>query len=162
RGAVVDLSHVAALARPDDFGALDDTDRGHPGRAGDPAALDHAFGLHLSALLATGPAAAPRARVSGDAFHRDLARHHHPRRWISRPVKRVCVAGCHLLRAAHHECHVVPKEPPVMRRSWLPAAAVVALAGCSGLAHVEPSKYPDPKRDSITFWGHACSYIDVG
>ena len=38
----------------------------------------------------------------------------------------------------------------------------LALAGCSGLARVEPSVYPAPARDAITFWGHACSYIDVG
>jgi L-ascorbate metabolism protein UlaG (beta-lactamase superfamily) len=48
-----------------------------------------------------------------------------------------------------------------MRRLCVVFAAVAVLAGCSGLAKVEPSQYPDPKRDSITFWGHACSYIDV-
>ena len=49
-----------------------------------------------------------------------------------------------------------------MRRAWLVLAAAASLAGCTGLAKVEPSRYPDPKRDSVTFWGHACSYIDVG
>jgi L-ascorbate metabolism protein UlaG (beta-lactamase superfamily) len=37
-----------------------------------------------------------------------------------------------------------------------------SLTGCSGLAQVEPSVYPAPQRDAITFWGHACSYIDAG
>lgn len=49
-----------------------------------------------------------------------------------------------------------------MRRSfWLLLMASLALAGCGGLAQVEPSTYPDPVPDAITFWGHACSYIDV-
>jgi len=38
---------------------------------------------------------------------------------------------------------------------------ILALAACTGLAKVEPSVYPEPKRNAITFWGHACSYIDV-
>jgi L-ascorbate metabolism protein UlaG (beta-lactamase superfamily) len=37
----------------------------------------------------------------------------------------------------------------------------LVLEGCGGLAHVEPSTYPAPARNAITFWGHACSYIDV-
>jgi L-ascorbate metabolism protein UlaG (beta-lactamase superfamily) len=48
------------------------------------------------------------------------------------------------------------------RKSGLLVLCALVFAGCSGLAKVEPSQYPDPKRDSITFWGHACSYIDVG
>jgi L-ascorbate metabolism protein UlaG (beta-lactamase superfamily) len=49
-----------------------------------------------------------------------------------------------------------------MRRTHILLLLTLALAGCTGLAQVEPTSYPDPKRDSITFWGHACSYIDVG
>ncbi len=49
-----------------------------------------------------------------------------------------------------------------MRRALFILCATLLLAGCSGLATVEPSVYPDPPRDRITFWGHACSYIDVG
>ena len=49
-----------------------------------------------------------------------------------------------------------------MRGARLLLATAVLLSGCTGLAQVESSRYPDPKRDSITFWGHACSYIDVG
>src|SRR5262249_16361272 len=106
--------------------------------------------------------ATARPRVSGNALHRHLARNHHPRRQLSRPPERSPVAGGHLVRAAQHERHAVPEEPLVMRRSACLVAALLLLAGCSGLAKVEPSKFPDPKRDSITFWGHACSYIDVG
>lgn len=49
-----------------------------------------------------------------------------------------------------------------MRRTLLLALiGCLALSGCGGLAQVEPSTYPDPARDAITFWGHSCSYIDV-
>ncbi len=47
------------------------------------------------------------------------------------------------------------------RRLWLALTASLALSGCGGLAQVAPSTYPDPPRNAITFWGHACSYIDV-
>jgi len=40
--------------------------------------------------------------------------------------------------------------------------ATIALGGCNDLASVDPSIYPVPERDAITFWGHACSYTDVG
>ena len=50
-----------------------------------------------------------------------------------------------------------------MRRT---AAAIVSalavLAGCSGLSRIDPATYPVPKPDHLTFWGHACVYIDVG
>jgi len=49
-------------------------------------------------------------------------------------------------------------------RRWLLLLLLISslvLAGCTGLAQVEPSTYPDPARNAITFWGHACSYIDV-
>ncbi len=36
-----------------------------------------------------------------------------------------------------------------------------ALAGCGGLATPDPELFPVPPRDAITFWGHACVYIDV-
>lgn len=39
---------------------------------------------------------------------------------------------------------------------------LLTLTGCSGLAKVAPSLYEEPAPDHITFWGHACSYIDVG
>lgn len=47
------------------------------------------------------------------------------------------------------------------RRLLLSLIASLVLSGCGGLAQVEPSIYSDPARDAITFWGHACSYIDV-
>ena len=45
--------------------------------------------------------------------------------------------------------------------------AVIACApGCIPAIHarprVDPALYPEPPADAITFWGHACSYIDVG
>jgi L-ascorbate metabolism protein UlaG (beta-lactamase superfamily) len=42
-------------------------------------------------------------------------------------------------------------------------AAVCALfgLGCSGLTHTDPALFPPPERDAITFWGHACTYIDI-
>lgn len=44
------------------------------------------------------------------------------------------------------------------------AAATAALiaTGCGGLASVDPARFPEPPHDAITFWGHACLYIDVG
>lgn len=42
---------------------------------------------------------------------------------------------------------------------------VVALsllaAGCTGLAQTDAGLFPPPERDAITFWGHACAYIDI-
>lgn len=42
------------------------------------------------------------------------------------------------------------------------ALLLVLFSGCSGLAQVDPSVFPPPARDAVTFWGHACCYIDVG
>lgn len=51
-------------------------------------------------------------------------------------------------------------------RPVAPLFLVIALAfgvACAGgLAHPDASLFPTPSRDSITFWGHACCYIDVG
>jgi L-ascorbate metabolism protein UlaG (beta-lactamase superfamily) len=42
------------------------------------------------------------------------------------------------------------------------AAAVCLLAsGCSGLARTDAGVFPPPERNAITFWGHACAYVDV-
>ena len=42
----------------------------------------------------------------------------------------------------------------------------VLLAGCSPSYHFAtapgPVLFPEPRRDTITFWGHACAYVDVG
>lgn len=38
---------------------------------------------------------------------------------------------------------------------------LLGLAACSGLAQVDAERYPAPKTDHITFFGHACAYIDV-
>ena len=38
---------------------------------------------------------------------------------------------------------------------------VLGAAGCTGLAKPDPQVYPVPARDALTFWGHACVYIDV-
>jgi L-ascorbate metabolism protein UlaG (beta-lactamase superfamily) len=42
---------------------------------------------------------------------------------------------------------------------WL--CMLAAAAGCTGLAKPDAELYPAPPRDAITFWGHACVYIDV-
>ena len=39
---------------------------------------------------------------------------------------------------------------------------VSGLAGCSrSMADADPTLFPDPTDNTITFWGHACVYIDV-
>lgn len=43
----------------------------------------------------------------------------------------------------------------------LAIVGLCVLGGCLGLAEVDPAKFPAPKPDHITFWGHACVYIDV-
>ncbi len=49
------------------------------------------------------------------------------------------------------------------RRSTLALVACAwACAGCGGLATPNAELFPPPPRDAITFWGHACVYIDVG
>jgi L-ascorbate metabolism protein UlaG (beta-lactamase superfamily) len=41
-------------------------------------------------------------------------------------------------------------------------AALAIAAGCSrSVADVDPALFPDPMDNTITFWGHACAYIDV-
>jgi L-ascorbate metabolism protein UlaG (beta-lactamase superfamily) len=42
---------------------------------------------------------------------------------------------------------------------WL---ATLAFAGCTGLSREAPSVFTEPARDSLTFWGHSCTYLDVG
>jgi L-ascorbate metabolism protein UlaG (beta-lactamase superfamily) len=49
------------------------------------------------------------------------------------------------------------------------AAALLAVlsvtlftAGCGGLASTNPDLFPQPPQNAISFWGHACLYIDVG
>jgi L-ascorbate metabolism protein UlaG (beta-lactamase superfamily) len=44
----------------------------------------------------------------------------------------------------------------------LAAAVCLLQAGCSGIARTDAALFPPPERDAITFWGHACAYIDVG
>jgi len=41
------------------------------------------------------------------------------------------------------------------------AAVCLLAAGCSGLARTDGGVFPPPERNTITFWGHACSYIDI-
>ena len=55
-----------------------------------------------------------------------------------------------------------------MIRRVLPVlVAVIAFTpGCTPAMHsrprIDPTLYPEPHKDAITFWGHACAYIDVG
>ena len=49
-----------------------------------------------------------------------------------------------------------------MRRGIALAGLLTFLQGCGGLARVDPELFPDPPPDSVTFWGHACTLIDLG
>lgn len=44
--------------------------------------------------------------------------------------------------------------------------AVMLSESCAPAIHVrpriDPVLYPEPRQNAITFWGHACAYIDVG
>jgi L-ascorbate metabolism protein UlaG (beta-lactamase superfamily) len=40
---------------------------------------------------------------------------------------------------------------------------LLGSCGCAAtLARTDAAQFPPPPRDAITFWGHACCYIDVG
>ena len=42
------------------------------------------------------------------------------------------------------------------------ASLLATGQGCSkSVARVDPTLFPEPAPNSITFWGHACAYIDV-
>lgn len=45
--------------------------------------------------------------------------------------------------------------------SAIAVACALALTGCGGLATPSPELFPTPPRDALTFWGHACVYIDI-
>ena len=51
------------------------------------------------------------------------------------------------------------------RRSTLAAVALTALLGCaptaSQLRSTTSNPYTEPRENAITFWGHACAYVDV-
>lgn len=45
---------------------------------------------------------------------------------------------------------------------WVLVAAMVGLcAACGNLATPSADLFPVPARDALTFWGHACVYLDV-
>lgn len=44
----------------------------------------------------------------------------------------------------------------------LALVAALVASGCSGIARVDPARYPAPAENRITFWGHACVFIDAG
>src|SRR2546428_10577264 len=55
----------------------------------------------------------------------------------------------------------------MMPRVFLALMVVIAFAsGCIPAIHtrphVDPVLYSEPTANAITFWGHACAYIDVG
>ena len=55
----------------------------------------------------------------------------------------------------------------MMPRVFLALMVVIAFAsGCIPAIHtrprVDPVLYSEPSTNAITFWGHACAYIDVG
>ena len=44
-------------------------------------------------------------------------------------------------------------------------AAMMMGSGCAALGRVQGTDahlYPEPPENAITFWGHACAYVDVG
>ena len=51
------------------------------------------------------------------------------------------------------------------RRLGLVAALAVVVLVSSGcgrhLARTDETLFPDPPENAITFWGHACTYIDI-
>lgn len=50
------------------------------------------------------------------------------------------------------------------RRATTPLALCLTLSlalGCGGLASTDADLFPEPAEDTVTFWGHACVYIDV-
>jgi len=52
--------------------------------------------------------------------------------------------------------------PPLRRLALTLAAIGFAGSGCgSSIARVDPELFPPPPRNAITFWGHACCYIDL-
>src|SRR5688572_28814766 len=54
-------------------------------------------------------------------------------------------------------------KPDIAWVAW--ALIALSTAGCSGMARgvrtVDPSLYVEPPRNAVTFWGHACAYVDV-
>lgn len=51
------------------------------------------------------------------------------------------------------------------RAHWSVALIAAASTGCAATFHSHPPTpvhYGEPPADAITFWGHACAYIDVG
>jgi L-ascorbate metabolism protein UlaG (beta-lactamase superfamily) len=53
---------------------------------------------------------------------------------------------------------VIARAGAALGLAWL-----VGLTGCaSTIARPDPGTFRAPRRDAITFWGHACCYIDVG
>jgi L-ascorbate metabolism protein UlaG (beta-lactamase superfamily) len=40
-------------------------------------------------------------------------------------------------------------------------AVVLASGGCTGFAGVDRDTFPEPQAGHITYWGHACMFIDV-
>ena len=49
------------------------------------------------------------------------------------------------------------------RRAIRAVAAIACALACAGSedSRTQPQLFPAPPRDAITFWGHACVYIDV-
>jgi L-ascorbate metabolism protein UlaG (beta-lactamase superfamily) len=52
-----------------------------------------------------------------------------------------------------------------MKRFVFRLLVILVIAGTAGcaprLGRVDPKQFPDPPKNAITFWGHACCYIDV-
>lgn len=58
-----------------------------------------------------------------------------------------------------------PRARPLVR-AVLTSLFLTSLAGCAPALFVstypDRTLYPEPPRNAVTFWGHACVYVDVG
>ena len=89
-----------------------------------------------------GPAARPRPGPSGDALHRDLARHHHPRRRLRRPLAQRRGPARHRRRPDPREHPGVQEDDflgPGLGYNSRPAAALAA-------ARIQGARDNDPTQ----------------
>jgi len=57
----------------------------------------------------------------------------------------------------------VYKSPMLGPKSLLGGLMVALSPGALPRRHrPDPKLYPEPPRNAVTFWGHACAYVDVG
>src|SRR5688500_5359974 len=75
-------------------------------------------------------------------------------------ARRADLAGANALRRSTMESMTTK-----LGRGACLMTIALATTGCSGLLHgvraVDPRLYTEPPRNAVTFWGHACAYVDV-